>query len=582
MTRSPDADLSARVARAEARLDRERAARRESEDIAESALRRLFQRQQELDLLSQVTAIANNASDSQSALRDAMDLIRTATSWQVGHYFIPAQDDATALVTSGQWSGDPDDPFLADLREATGGMRFTPGIGLPGTAFVSGATWEADIGTSRNFRRQRWVSFGSAFAFPILVGDEVVAVMEFVDPVPRPQRQGLLDLAGVLGIQLGRVVERLRSQQQEREHREALQTTVEQRTADLIAARNRAEAQAQARATLFSTISHDLQTPLHAALSELESASEGPELAEHVNRAALHLAELRQRISALVDLAGPTGSDAVDRPRVVDLSQVLRDVVAAHGDAVGRAGGQPELAIAPSASHAVLVDVDRFRQIVHTILAGQLVDRASDHLLLRLELRSSWAELTVEEVSPGPRSTTLALVVQLAESSGGTAVEAALPGGRRRIDVRLPVAVQGRGRVGSGQRVLLVDDIAVTRQISAAMLARMGAEVSTAENGLEALAVLREGDFALVLMDLRMPVMGGLEAARRIRAGESGPTKCDVPIVALTAHAAARDSDQSLLAGMDAHMTKPFTLADLRRTIRCYVPDLAGQWDSPG
>ena len=582
MTKPSEADLRVQLARAQARLKRERAARRESEDIAEATLLRLFQRQQELDLFSQVTSIANSASDSASALRDAMDLIRTSMQWQVGHYFVPAQDDASALVSSGQWSGDPQDPFLLDLRSATSGMRFPPGLGLPGTAFVAGATWEENIGESRNFPRQRWIKLGSAFAFPILVGEEVVAVMEFIHPTPRPRQQGVLDLAGVLGIQLGRVVERMRSRQHELEHRDALQNAVEERTADLIAARNRAEAQSQARATLFSTISHDLQTPLHEALSELEAASEGSDVAEHVSRASLYLSELQQRISALVDLAGPTGSGGLDRPRVVDLGRVLQDVVAAHEDALGRAGGQLELALTSATGRSVLVDVDRFRRIVHTLLVGHLIDGASGPLRLRLEVRSSWAELAVEEPSPGPRSTTLALVVQLAESSGGTAVHTALAEGRRRVDVRLPVAVQGRGREGSGRRVLLVDDIAVTRQISAAMLSRMGAEVRTAANGREALAELSEGDFALVLMDLRMPVMGGLEASRRIRAGEAGPERSDVPIVALTAHAAAGDADQSLLAGMDAHMTKPFTLADLRETIRRYVPDLASQWDKPG
>jgi len=130
--------------------------------------------------------------------------------------------------------------------------------------------------------------------------------------------------------------------------------------------------------------------------------------------------------------------------------------------------------------------------------------------------------------------------------------------------------------------VLLVDDIAVTRRISAAMLARLGADVTTAENGQRALAALHAGDYALVLMDLRMPVMGGLEAARRIRAGEAGGAASDVPIVALTAHSAAGDSDQSLLAGMDAHMTKPFTLADLRVTTERYAPELATAPSSPG
>ena len=127
-----------------------------------------------------------------------------------------------------------------------------------------------------------------------------------------------------------------------------------------------------------------------------------------------------------------------------------------------------------------------------------------------------------------------------------------------------------------------MDDIAVTRQISAAMLARIGAQVDIAQNGQEALEALRANDVALVLMDLRMPVLGGLEASRLIRAGEAGAARSDVPIVALTAHSAAGDADRSLLAGMDAHLTKPFTFEDLRSTVLLYVPELAEGTSSPG
>ena len=70
-------------ARAEARLKRERAARRESEDIAEATLRRLYLRQADVDLLSQVTSIANSAQEFESAFLDAMVLIRRASQWQV-------------------------------------------------------------------------------------------------------------------------------------------------------------------------------------------------------------------------------------------------------------------------------------------------------------------------------------------------------------------------------------------------------------------------------------------------------------------------------------------------------------------
>ena len=582
MSEPPADDLRREVARVKARLARERAARRESEDIAEATLRRLYQGQQEADLISRVTSIANSASEVGPALRDAMDLIRTSASWQVGHYFLPATDNPTVMVSAGEWSGEVGDPFLEELRTATRGMRFPPGVGMPGTAFVDGATWEQSIQDSANFPRQESIRGGAAFAFPILIGNEVVAVMEFLQPAPRPEEPGLLALAEVVGIQLGRVVERSRSQRREISHRTALQEAVEERTSDLISARNRAEAQSQARATLFSTVSHDLQTPLHAAISELRSVSDGEDPVDSARRGSLHLAELQQRIQALVDLAGTTSKAVVDRPHVVALGRILQDVVNAHSATIGRTGPAPDVSIATSAAHPVLVDVDRFQRIVHTVLAGHLIDDAAGSVRLRLEVRSAWAELTVEEPTPGPDSATFALTTQLAEACGGSARETPLPEGRRHLDISIPVAVQGRVRRGAGRRVLLVDDIAVTRRISAAMLARLGADVTTAENGQQSLAALRAGDFALVLMDLRMPVMGGLEAARRIRAGEAGGSASDVPIVALTAHAAAGDSDQSLLAGMDAHMTKPFTLADLRVTTERYAPELATAPSSPG
>jgi CheY-like chemotaxis protein len=245
-------------------------------------------------------------------------------------------------------------------------------------------------------------------------------------------------------------------------------------------------------------------------------------------------------------------------------------------------GTSSDVAVVFSTPDQVLVDVERFRRIAHTLLAGRLIEEIPGAVRIRLEVRATWADLTVEEPDPGTQGTTLALTRQLAEAAGGEISVTALPERRRRIVVRVPVAVQGRHRRGTGRRVLLVDDMAVTRQISAAMLARIGAEVITAENGQEALEVLRATEFALVLMDLRMPVMGGLEASRLIRAGEAGAQRSDVPVVALTAHSAAGDADRSLLAGMDAHLTKPFTFDDLRSTVLLYAPELADGPSRPG
>ena len=470
---------------------------------------------------------------------------------------------------------------MAEVRFATSGMRFPPGVGMPGMAYLQGATWVEDISESRNFPRQKFLQGGAAFAFPILIGNEAVAVMEFLQGTPRAPQQGLIELSNVIGIQLGRVVERTLARQKESEHLSALQEAVEQRTADLIAARNRAEAQSDARSTLFSTVSHDLQTPLHAALSELQAATTSADPLEELGQAAIHLTELEERIKALVELAGPA-AETSDHPRVVDLGRVLDDVVAAHIATMRRRDAASDVVVVASASNEVLVDVDRFRRILHTLLAGRLMEQSPGAVRIRLEVRATSADLTVEEPSPGAEGTALALTRQLAEAAGGQTTVTGLPDARRRICVRIPVAVQGRHRRGVGRRVLLVDDIAVTRQISAAMLTRIGADVSTAGNGLEALDVLRATDFALVLMDLRMPVMGGLEASRRIRAGEAGAERSDVPVVALTAHSAAGDADRSLLAGMDSHLNKPFTFDELRSTVLLYAPDLAGESSSPG
>ncbi|MBA3938235.1 MAG: response regulator [Planctomycetes bacterium] len=98
-----------------------------------------------------------------------------------------------------------------------------------------------------------------------------------------------------------------------------------------------------------------------------------------------------------------------------------------------------------------------------------------------------------------------------------------------------------------------------------AMLTRSGCAVDTAGDGEAAVHHYLAGGHAMVFMDMQMPVMDGLEAARRIRAAE-GPDR-HVPIIALTANAFAEDQQASLEAGMDAFLTKPVREAELRAVL---------------
>lgn len=111
------------------------------------------------------------------------------------------------------------------------------------------------------------------------------------------------------------------------------------------------------------------------------------------------------------------------------------------------------------------------------------------------------------------------------------------------------------------QRILVVDDVAVNRQVAAAMLTKAGHIVDLAADGLEAVEKLKTNDYDIVLMDVQMPKMNGIAATRAIR-GLPG-RKSSTWIVAMTANAMEGDRETLLAAGMDDYISKPFSLVQL-------------------
>ncbi|HEX9461225.1 MAG TPA: PAS-domain containing protein [Alphaproteobacteria bacterium] len=114
-------------------------------------------------------------------------------------------------------------------------------------------------------------------------------------------------------------------------------------------------------------------------------------------------------------------------------------------------------------------------------------------------------------------------------------------------------------------RVLLAEDNKVNQQIALMLLKRAGYVVDTAANGVEAVAALRRSDYDLILMDVQMPSMDGIEATRKIRSFEG--SKADVPIVAMTAHAMTGARDKYLAAGMDDYIAKPIEREQFLATV---------------
>ncbi len=121
-------------------------------------------------------------------------------------------------------------------------------------------------------------------------------------------------------------------------------------------------------------------------------------------------------------------------------------------------------------------------------------------------------------------------------------------------------------------RVLVVDDNPVNRQVAVGLLKRFGMAADTAEDGIGALDALRRNRYRLVLMDLQMPRLDGIEATRQIRAGGAGVLDTNVPVVALTANALPECRVQCFAVGFNDFLTKPVSARLLAEALERLLP----------
>ena len=199
------------------RLERERAARKEAEQISETVTRRLYEKQAELELLELVATASNEASTVGEALKVAVDGVCAHTGWPVGHAYLLMEASTPALVPTTIWYLEDCDRFEV-FRTVTEATSFQSGAGLPGRVLAGGTpAWIIDVGEDPNFPRTKAaVACGlkAAFAFPVLISEKVVAVLEFFAPQAAEPDEQLLALMAHIGTQLGRVIERDRAREQ--------------------------------------------------------------------------------------------------------------------------------------------------------------------------------------------------------------------------------------------------------------------------------------------------------------------------------------------------------------------------------
>ncbi len=120
-------------------------------------------------------------------------------------------------------------------------------------------------------------------------------------------------------------------------------------------------------------------------------------------------------------------------------------------------------------------------------------------------------------------------------------------------------------------KILLADDNPINLDLTTRLLKKKGHEVTTAENGQEAVDLFLKGSFDVILMDLEMPIISGIEAARQIRAKEKASsidTPAYTPIIAMTAHDEETERTACLVVGMDGFISKPIDIKTIHQTIQ--------------
>jgi PAS domain S-box-containing protein len=165
-------------------------------------------------LLQAIAVVANGAESVSEALQFAVDCVCAHTGWPIGHVYI-REEASGDFVSARIWSAETSEPFSA-FREASEATRFGAATGLPGWVAATGKpAWIKDVARQPGFGPAKLAAAAgvrAGFAFPVLVGREVTAVLEFFSTAVEEPEEGLLEVMAHVGTQLGRVIERKRAE----------------------------------------------------------------------------------------------------------------------------------------------------------------------------------------------------------------------------------------------------------------------------------------------------------------------------------------------------------------------------------
>lgn len=561
-----------------------------------------------------VTCVLADAATLTDAVPAILQSLCESLEWQLGTIWsVDRQGSVLRCVNS--WHVPTVN--VQQFMEANQKTKFAPNMGLPGRIWTSKQpAWIPDLTKDTNFPRSAFADkagLRAAFGFPIILGNEVLGVIEcFSNQVEAPD-DNLLQMMSAVGSQIGQFMERKRAEQE----REQL---LEQERA----AREAAETANRIKDDFLAVLSHELRSPLNPILGWarlLRSQS----LSQEVTDCALETIERNAKLQAkLIE-------DLLDVSRILRgkmslnvCSVNLTDIIEAALETVRFTAKAKEIQI-----QTLLVkdlpqisgDPNRLQQIIWNLLSNAVkFTPEGGRVEIRLERVDSYAQIQISDSGKGinadflpyifdyfrqaDNTTTrkfgglglgLAIVRHLTQLHGGF-IQAESPGEGlgSTFTVRFPL-VKDEGEaiendinhhflshlnenknyvpdsLLKGIRVLVVDDEVDTQELVKFILESYAAEVKVAASATEALAIIDHSQPDVLISDIGMPDIDGYALIRQIRSRlpEQGGK---IPAIALSAYASESSQKQALVAGFQLHISKPFEAEELVEAIARVLP----------